>query len=67
MTDRPIDAVDNLVMDEAGHLKYHYVLLQFLARPKSGTLKASSDVSEAQWVPLEKVENYELTKTFPSF
>ena len=65
--DRPLDAVDSLVMDESGRLKYHYVLLQFLAKPKSGALTASSDASEAKWVTLDTVEAYELTESFRSF
>jgi 8-oxo-dGTP diphosphatase len=65
--DRPMDAFDNLIMDEAGHLRYHYVLLQFLVRPKGGSLKPTSDVTDAIWVPLENVENYDLTESFRLF
>ena len=65
--DRPMDVVDSIRKDEKGRLRYHYVLLQFLARPEGGKLKASSDVLDAKWVPLEEVETYELTKSFRSF
>lgn len=65
--DRPMDVVDSVRRDEKGRLRYHYVLLQFLARPEGGKLKASSDVLDAKWVPLEEVETYELTKSFRSF
>jgi len=65
--DRPLDAFDNVDIDEKGGLRYHYVLLQFLARPKSGTLKPSSDVLDAKWVLLEEVEKYDLTKPFRKF
>ena len=65
--DRPLDAFDNVDIDEEGGLRYHYVLLQFLARPKSGTLKPSSDVLDAKWVLLEEVEKYDLTKPFRKF
>jgi len=66
-TDRPMDVLDSLVTDEEGRLKYHYVLLQFLARPRGGTLKPASDVLEARWVPLKEVETYDLTKSLRRF
>lgn len=65
--DRPIDAFDNIDIDEQGGLHYHYILIQFLTRPKSGTLKPSSDVLDAKWVPLKEVEKYDLTKPFRKF
>ena len=65
--DRPMDALDKMVPDEKGRLQYHYVLLQFLARPKGGTLKPTSDATEARWVPLEEVERYNLTDSFRAF
>ncbi len=65
--DRPMDALDKMVPGEKGRLKYHYVLLQFLARPKGGTLKPTSDATEARWVPLEEVERYNLTGSFRAF
>ena len=65
--DRPMDALDKMVPDEKGRLQYHYVLLQFLARPKGGTLKPTSDATEARWVPLEEVKRYNLTNSFRAF
>ena len=65
--DRPLDAFDNIDIDEKGGLHYHYILIQFLTRPKSGILKPSSDVLDARWVPIEEVEKYDLTKPFRRF
>jgi ADP-ribose pyrophosphatase YjhB (NUDIX family) len=65
--DRPMDVVDSVYTDEKGGFRYHYVLLQFLARPRGGKLKPGSDVLDAKWVPLEEVETYNLTKSFRSF
>jgi ADP-ribose pyrophosphatase YjhB (NUDIX family) len=65
--DRPIDAFDNIDIDEKGGFHYHFVLMEFLTRPKSGTLKSSSDAVDAKWVPLEEVEKYDLTKPFRKF
>ena len=65
--ERPMDALDSMVPSENGRLQFHYVLLQFLARPKGGTLKPTSDVTEVRWVPLEEVEKYDLTNSFRLF
>lgn len=67
VVDRPLDAFDNIDIDEHGGLRYHYILLQFLTRPKSGTLEPSSDAVDAKWVPIEEVEKYDLTKPFRKF
>ena len=65
--DVPMDAYDILTADEEGRLRYHYVLLQFLAQPKGGVLKPTSDATDARWVPLEEVETYDLTESVRSF
>jgi 8-oxo-dGTP diphosphatase len=65
--EEPMDAVDNIFRDEKGGFIYHYVLLQFLARPRGGKLKPGSDVLAVEWVPLDKVETYNLTKSFRVF
>ena len=65
--DKPMDAIDNIIVGENQRLKYHYILLQFLARPSGGTLRAGSDVTEVRWVPLEEVETLNLTDTFCLF
>ena len=65
--DRPIDAVDNVSIDNEGGFKYHYLIVLFLAHPKGGTLKPSSDASDARWAPLEEVEKYDLTRSFRAF
>jgi 8-oxo-dGTP diphosphatase len=50
-----------------GRLRYHYVLLQFLAKPKGGVLDAKSDVTDVRWVPINEVENYDLAESVYSF
>jgi mutator protein MutT len=62
-----IDVVDNVVMDDDGEVKYHFVIIDFFVKLKGGNAKASSDAEELQWVPLSEVEKYDLTKTFRAF
>ena len=65
--DVPMDAYDILTTDKSGRFRYHYVLLQFLVRPNGGVLKATSDVSDARWVPFQEVEDYDLAESVRSF
>jgi len=65
--ERPMDVFDSIITDERGRTKYHFTLIEFLARPKGGTLKAAEDASEARWVPLEEVKKYDLTNSFRTF
>jgi mutator protein MutT len=62
-----IDVVDNVVRDENGEVKYHFVIIDFFVKLKGGEPKASSDAEELKWVPLNEVEKYNLTKTFMDF
>jgi len=65
--DRPMDVFDSIITDERGRTKYHFTLLEFLAKPKGGTLKAAEDAAEARWVSLEEVKKYDLTNSFRTF
>jgi 8-oxo-dGTP diphosphatase len=53
-----IDVVDAVIRDDSGAVDRHYVLIDFAARPLSGTLQAGDDVSEAVWVSLDGLNGY---------
>ena len=44
-----IDVVDSITRDDAGRVRFHYLLADVLAKPRGGALKAGSDVAEARW------------------
>lgn len=54
--------VDNLVLDEQARLHYHYVIVDYLARPVGGTLRAGSDVDGACWASLADLDQLEVTE-----
>lgn len=62
-----IDAVNNLEKDTKGDLRYHFVILDFFVKLKSGVPTAGSDALATKWVPLDEVEKYDLTVTFRDF
>ncbi len=42
--------------DDDGRLRYHYVVLDYLARCVGGELQAADDADDARWVALEALE-----------
>lgn len=59
--ERALDVVDLIENDPQGKTRYHYVVVEYLARYKSGRLKAASDAAEARWVAPEHLEDYDLS------
>ncbi|MCS7124023.1 MAG: NUDIX hydrolase [Candidatus Bathyarchaeota archaeon] len=62
-----IDVVDNIVRDEKGEIKYHFVIIDYLVKVRGGEVRAADDAEELKWIPLSEVEKYDLTKTFRFF
>lgn len=55
-----LDIFDSIVWDDAGRVQYHYVLCEYLCKVLAGEIHASSDVSDAKWVPLKDLESLEM-------
>ena len=53
-----IDVVDGIIHDVNGEIGHHYVLIDYLARPVGGTLRAGSDAVHAEWVAYERLHEY---------
>lgn len=47
---------ERVTRDEAGRVRYHYVLIDFFCRPVEGELKAGSDAAEVRWFTQGEVE-----------
>jgi ADP-ribose pyrophosphatase len=54
-------AGDNIIRDDAGKVKYHYVLIDLLAEYKSGEIVAQSDAAEYKWVTPEELPGLDMT------
>jgi len=53
--------LDRVVRDADGRIRYHWVLVDYVAFPESGTLCAATDVDEAQWVEVDDVPTFDTT------
>jgi 8-oxo-dGTP diphosphatase len=63
----PVDVINQVTLDENGKVKYHFVIVDYFVKLKSGTPKAASDAAELEWVAFEEVEKRDLTKSFRGF
>jgi 8-oxo-dGTP diphosphatase len=55
-----MDAFDIMSMDQAGQLKYHYIVVDLAATYTSGDLRPGGDVVDARWVGNEELDKYQL-------
>ena len=53
-----VDVLDRIRFDPDGRTRYHYVLVDFLCRPNSGTLASASDAEDVAWAPLVELGDY---------
>jgi ADP-ribose pyrophosphatase YjhB (NUDIX family) len=54
--------LDRVVHDEHGRVRYHWVLVDFLAIARGGTLCAGDDAADARWVRIDEVSQYDTTE-----
>jgi len=52
---------ERIVPDDEGKVEFHYVILDFWARPRTREITAGDDASEAKWVGVADLNDYELT------
>lgn len=55
-----VKVVDPIIKDKDNRILYHFVLIDFLCRYKSGNLMADSDVLDACVVPMSELSDYDL-------
>lgn len=51
---------ERVTRDEAGRVRYHYVLIDFLCRVTRGELKAGSDAADARWFTPGELDSLKL-------
>jgi 8-oxo-dGTP diphosphatase len=62
-----VDVVDDVELDDAGRVQYHFVIIDYHVKVTGGEPKAASDADELRWVPFSEVEAYNLTSSFRQF
>ena len=54
--------IDRVVKDDAGRVRYHYVLVDYLAYPDSFDVTAGDDAAEAQWFEVDRLTKLDTTQ-----
>jgi ADP-ribose pyrophosphatase YjhB (NUDIX family) len=57
-----VGVLDRVIRDDAGRVRYHWVLVDYLARPASTELTVGDDAAEARWVALDEVDKLDTTE-----
>jgi len=57
-----IEVFDRIMRDDTKHVRYHFVLIDYLCWPSGGELRAGSDVDDAIWVDPDQLKPYSLTE-----
>lgn len=58
-----LGVVDKIVKDESGQVKYHFIIIDYLAEPIGGKMEHHDDALDAKWVRLSDFRDYELSPT----
>lgn len=56
-----IEVFERVTRDEAGQLKYHFVILDYLCEAVRGEAQAGSDVTNVAWARESELSEYSLT------
>lgn len=56
------EVFETIVPDSEGRAEYHYVLIDYLCRPASGTLAPASDARNVAWVERSGLGDYQIAK-----
>ena len=58
-----VGVLDRVTRDADGRVRYHWVLVDYLAYPQSNdTITAGSDAAEVRWVTIDEVDRLPITE-----
>jgi ADP-ribose pyrophosphatase YjhB (NUDIX family) len=57
-----VEVVDRIYVDRNSRVRFHYVIIDFLASWRKGKLRAASDISDASWVDPAAIGRLSLTE-----
>jgi ADP-ribose pyrophosphatase YjhB (NUDIX family) len=60
-----LEVFERLIPDDAGAIRYHYVLMDYLCRPTGGELCADDDASEVGWFTEAEIGDLKITEGTP--
>jgi len=55
--DRPVYSFDFIERDENGEIRFHYVIVDLMARYAGGEVRAADDAADAKWLTWKEIES----------
>ena len=60
---KDLGAVDKIVRDDVGKIKYHFIIIDYLAEQVSGEMHHHDDALDAKWVQPRDFRKYKMSPT----
>jgi len=60
---KDLGVVDKIVRDDVGKVKYHFIIIDYLAEPIAGEMHHHDDALDAQWVHPRDFRKYAMSQT----
>lgn len=57
-----VDVLERIHHGDDGRVEYHYVIIDYLCRPRGGTLACGSDAAAARWVDAADLPGFKPTQ-----
>ncbi len=57
-----VEVFDRILLDAEGQVQHHFVVADYLCRPRGGALQAGSDVSDVMWATPAQVREFVATE-----
>lgn len=54
--------LDRVIRDEAGRVRYHWVLVDYAAVAEGDAIRAGTDAAEARWVEMDEIARLDVTE-----
>ena len=58
-----VEVLDSVRRDADGRVEYHYVIIDYLCRVRSGAAVSGSDAADVRWVSASELERYRVNAT----
>jgi 8-oxo-dGTP diphosphatase len=61
-----VEVLDSIRRDAGGRVEYHYVIIDYACRIRTGTSTAAAhgtDAADVRWVPIDELDRYRVTAT----
>jgi 8-oxo-dGTP diphosphatase len=59
--EKVLDMFDAITRDDDGRVRYHFIIIDFMAKYAGGEIKAGSDADDCRWVTPEEIAEMDIT------